>query len=132
MNVRNEGDREKFIRQFQKNTQIKVKDNEGLFTIVATHEDPRIARDYVNTLVRTYIEENVSSKRESSYGATRFLSDQIATFREKMNKAEEHVEDYKKSGAPLTTDESALLQENAALGRQRAAHEAANSSRCAM
>lgn len=118
MKVRNEADKEKLINQFQKNTQVKLKDNEkseeGLFTILATHEDPKIAQDYVNTLVRTYIEENVSSKRESSFGATRFLSDQISSFRDKMNQAEEQVEVFKRSqGVALTTDETALLQENA-------------------
>jgi succinoglycan biosynthesis transport protein ExoP len=115
MNVRNDGDREKLISQFQKNTQVKIKDNEGLFTVIATNEDPRLARDYVNTLVRTYIEQNVSSKRESSYGATRFLSDEINAFRDKMDKAEEKVDEYKRSqGVLLTSDQSVLLQENAA------------------
>jgi succinoglycan biosynthesis transport protein ExoP len=115
MKVRDDRERERLINQFQNNTQIKVKDDEGLFTILATNEDPRMARDYVNALVRTYIEENVSSKRESSYGATRFLSDQISAFRDKMESAEGKVEAYKRSqGTLLTTDESALLQENAA------------------
>ena len=107
-----EADIEKMVARFQKNLDIKLKDKEGLFIISFLHEDPRIARDFVNALVRRYIEENVSYKREESYGATKFLSEQVTTFKEKLDKAEAQVNDFRRQkGALLTNDEGALLKE---------------------
>jgi polysaccharide chain length determinant protein (PEP-CTERM system associated) len=102
---------EDLIKAFQKNTEIKVKDKD-LFIISFKHSNPRIARDYVNTLVRSYIEENVSSKREESYGATKFLSEQITTYKQKLEKAEAAVVDFKRQkGGVINLDEGRLLQE---------------------
>lgn len=100
---------EKLIEEFQKSTIIKIKDKEGLFTISFTHENPRIARDYINTLVRRYIEENISSKREESYGATKFLSEQIDTFKQKLDQSESQVNQFKQEkGALLATDPATI------------------------
>jgi polysaccharide chain length determinant protein (PEP-CTERM system associated) len=108
----NEADTEEMVAKFQKNLDIKLKDKEGLFIISFLHEDPRVARDFVNALVRRYIEENVSTKREESYGATKFLSEQVTTFKEKLDKADAQVNNLKRQkGALITTDEGAVLKE---------------------
>lgn len=113
MNVSRKGatDTEGLIKELQKRTTVKVKDKE-LFTITFIDSDPRVARDFVNTLVRLYIEENTSSKRGESYDATKFLSEQIDTFREKMEQAEARVNDYKRDkGGVIAVDEAKLFEE---------------------
>lgn len=101
---------EEMVKQFQKNVNIKVKDKEGLFIISYADTDPRLARDYVNNLIRRYIEENVSSKREESYGATTFLDEQIKKFREKMEKADAAVNEYRRrKGAELAQEGGNVL-----------------------
>ncbi len=112
VNKQNSGQLEKMIAEFQKNTDIKLKDNEGLFTITFTSENPRLARDYVNALVRRYIEENIASKREESYGATNFLGEQITTIKSKLDEAEAKANSYKRdNGGVLAQNEGALLAE---------------------
>ena len=102
---------EMLIKDLQRNTTVKVKDK-NLFTISFVHEDPRIARDFVNTLVRLYIEENISSKRGESYDATKFLSEQIDTFNVKLEKAEQEVNAYKREkGGIISIDEGKLFEE---------------------
>lgn len=103
---------EELIKEFSQNTEIKLKDKEGLFIITYVDNNPRIARDFVNTLVRRYIEENVSFKREDTYGATKFLSEQMQTFKEKLDKAESASNAYKsqKSGV-LSASETQLSME---------------------
>jgi polysaccharide chain length determinant protein (PEP-CTERM system associated) len=109
---RKDSDIEKMVAEFQKNLDIKLKNKDGLFIISFRHEDPRVARDFVNALVRRYIEENVSSKREESYGATKFLSEQVTSFKEKFDKAEAKVTEFKRQkGALLASDEGATLKE---------------------
>lgn len=112
VSLKSDAEIEGLIKQLQYMTYVKVKDKEGLFTIAFQHEDPRFARDYVNTLVRVYIEENISSKRGESYGATKFLSEQITTFKEKKDKAEAAVNKFKSDkGGMVNLDEGRLLQD---------------------
>jgi polysaccharide biosynthesis transport protein len=104
-------DTEALIKVLQQKTKVKVKDK-NLFTISFSHSNPRVARDFVNTLVRLYIEENISSKRGESYNATQFLTEQIGTFNEKLQKAEAEVNAYKRDkGGVIALDEGKLFQE---------------------
>ena len=107
-----EAELESLIKKLQEHTQIKIKDKEGLFVISFQDDDPKLARDYVNALVRRYIDENTSSKREESYGATKFLTEQLSTFREKLQKTEDEVNAFKRgAGAIATMDTSTLLKD---------------------
>jgi polysaccharide chain length determinant protein (PEP-CTERM system associated) len=103
---------EKMIREFQEKTDIKQKDKEGFFTITFTSENPRLARDYVNALVRRYIEDNITSKREESYGASSFLAEQIKTIKAKLEEAEARSNSYMRDrGGVLAQNEAAVLAE---------------------
>jgi len=82
---------ESFIMGLQKKTDCKLNKEDGLITISFTNSDPRFARDFVNILVRRYIEQNLSAKREESYGATSFISDQVASAKEKLDKVEAEI-----------------------------------------
>ena len=108
---KSESDSEELIKELQQNTKVKVRDK-NLFIISFTHSNPKVARDYVNTLVRLYIEGNMSSKRGESYDATKFLSEQIETFNEKLVKAEAEVNTYKRDkGGIISIDEGKLFEE---------------------
>ena len=102
---------EGLVKKFQANTQVKLKDQQ-LFTISFIDENPKVARDFVNTLVRIYIEQNMSSRRGESYDATKFLTEQIGTFNAKLEKAESEVNNYKRDkGGIISIDEGNLFQE---------------------
>lgn len=108
---KNENETEDLIKNLQQNTKVKVKDR-NLFTISFVDRNPRVARDFINTLVRLYIEENMSSKRGESYDATKFLTEQIDTFNKKLEKAETEVNNYKRDkGGVISIDEGKLFQE---------------------
>ncbi len=98
---RNPAQLEKLVRDVQSRIDIKLKDQEGLFIISYSDKNPRVARDFVNTLVRRYIEENISSKREESYGATRFLGEQIGTIKTKLEESEGKVKEYRERNSTL-------------------------------
>jgi len=115
MNLKSTSDAEleALIKKIQSNMTVKLpKEKESLFTISYQDSNPRLARDFVNTLVRRYIEENTSAKREDSYGATEFLLEQLKTFKEKLDKAENEVNSYKRSkGAMVSMDPAGLQKE---------------------
>jgi polysaccharide chain length determinant protein (PEP-CTERM system associated) len=100
-----------FIAELQKDTTVKMKDMD-LFVVSYRGEDPKFASDYINTLVRLYIEENVSSKREEAYGANRFLSEQIKFFKEKLDAVEGDVINFRKEkGVFVAVSETGIVEE---------------------
>jgi polysaccharide biosynthesis transport protein len=86
---------EKYFQDLQEKTDIRVevsktsqrKDVE-FFILSNKDHNPKFARDFVNALVRRYIEESLGSRRDQTFGANRFLSDQISMFRERVDKLE--------------------------------------------
>jgi polysaccharide chain length determinant protein (PEP-CTERM system associated) len=111
---------EALIKKVQTSTQIKIKDREGLFLISFQDKSPKIARDYVNALVRRYIDENTSSKREESYGATKFVSEQLASFKEKLDKSEEAANAFKSGPGSIANMDPSLLLKDINDSQQRA------------
>lgn len=102
---------ERYVNELQKNTVIRMKDMD-LFIVSYKDKDPKFASDYVNTLVRIYIEESLSSKREEAYGANRFLSEQIAFFKDKLDAAEKQVIDFRKDkGIFVSVNEGKIVEE---------------------
>lgn len=107
----NSANLEATINRLQRDTSVKMRNND-FFTISYVDDNPRMARDFINTLIKLYIEESGSSKRGESSGATQFLSEQIDTFKAKLEKAEADLNEYKrnKSGI-INIDEGSVSQE---------------------
>ena len=121
LNVKQQSDAqlEANIARLQKNTNVQLNAGEGLITISFTDSNPRLTRDYVNALVRRYIEDNLSNKREESSGATSFLLDQTASVKEKLDKAETEIGRLSaKNGAALASD-PVSMQTQIASAQQR-------------
>ena len=96
---------EGFIKRTQKMTQLDFSRSSGavdFFTISFRDKDPRFARDYVNKVVSKYIETIIGSKREDSFGANKFLLDQINQQKEKVGKLDAEI-------AVLKKDENIIL-----------------------
>lgn len=107
------------IASLRSRTNLQLNEKEGLITISFMDKNPRTTRDYVNALIRRFIEENLSVKREESYGATSFLSEQAASIKEKLDKTEAEISRVQSnSGAELSADPAAIQAEiNAAQQR---------------
>lgn len=104
--------REKQLRSMEENTQVRIMEREGLFSISFRNRDPQFARNYVNTLVKRYIEENSLSKREDSYDATEFVSEQMGEVKARLDKAESAVTAFKTGpGAAAAVDPGVLQKE---------------------
>lgn len=97
------------VSNLQKRTRINVK-GKDLFTVSITDPVPQFAQNFINTLVRTYVEENLSGKREETYGANRFLNEQLTHFKEKLDAAEDAIIAFRKEqGIFLSQDDASNL-----------------------
>jgi polysaccharide chain length determinant protein (PEP-CTERM system associated) len=98
------------VADLQKRTDIQFREREGLFTVSLVDPDPDFATDYINTLVRQYVEENIFAKREETYGANRFLDEQLVLVKSKLDQAENAIIEYRRSqGINTAVDERTLL-----------------------
>jgi succinoglycan biosynthesis transport protein ExoP len=102
MQGRTEAQIEGLIKSTQDRTQVTIEFSKSgsssvdLFTVSFRDRDPRFARDYVNKVVSKYIETTIGSKREGSFGANRFLLDQINQVKEKVGKLDAEITVLKK------------------------------------
>lgn len=109
--AKNDRELEEMVNRFQKGTDINIRGND-LFIVTFQDMDPQRAMEYVNALVRGYVESNVSSKREEAYGANRFITEQVKLYKDKVDKAEESIIAYRQSkGVYMSVDDRALITE---------------------
>ncbi|MDH4099360.1 MAG: chain length-determining protein [Nitrospirota bacterium] len=105
-------DFEKAITDFQSRTNIELKLKENIFMVSLQDENPRIARDYINTLVSKYVEMNVAAKKEEAFGASTFLDEQVAQAKANLDRVEQEIIEYRKlKGVYIAKDETSILGE---------------------
>lgn len=109
--TRSDREFEEMVTAFQERTRLTMK-GDDLFIVSLRDKDPKFARDYVNTLVRKYVEESLSSKKEEAYGATRFLEEQVAQGKERLDKIEQEIINYRKAkGIYISRNEQIIIDE---------------------
>ena len=99
-----------YITDLIKRTRINITRQMDRFTVSIVDENPQFAQRFINTLVGIYVEENTSSTRDETYGANRFLQEQIDSFKTKLEAAEDKIIEYrKKQGVYFSVDEGETL-----------------------
>ena len=88
---------EQLVKSYRKATKIENDANRSrrdvdMFTVSMRHENPVIARDYVNALVRLYIEESLSNRRDETFGTKKFLLEQVDILKQKISIIETDIE----------------------------------------
>jgi polysaccharide chain length determinant protein (PEP-CTERM system associated) len=109
--TKNTRELENMIVGFQQKTNITIKNND-LFIVSLRDHDPKLAMNFINTLIRKYIEENVSSKRNEAYGANTFIVEQVKLYKDKLEKADQAIIEYRqKKGVYMSVDDRALIND---------------------
>ena len=109
--ARNDAEIESMIEKLARDTNITESAKENLFTVSYTGKDPGMVQEYVNTLVEKYIETIISLKKKDAFGASRFLSEQIDYYKDKIAAIEGKLADFRrKEGIYLAINESALVR----------------------
>ncbi len=101
---------QRYLSKLKERIGLRIK-GEDLFIVSLVDIDPAFAQKFINTLVGKYVEENISAKRDETYGANRFLREQIEIFKGKLEKSEDAIIEFrKKQGIYFSVDERANLQ----------------------
>lgn len=100
------------VRSLQERTEIKISKGEDQFTVSLTDQDPAFAQTFINKLIGKYVEENISAKRDETYGANRFLDEQLVLFKRKLDESENKIIEFRRQqGVYLSVDENATVQQ---------------------
>jgi uncharacterized protein involved in exopolysaccharide biosynthesis len=109
-------DVESLVRGFQNATEIRVDMNSrnrqdvDVFIVSYTGRDPNLASNYVNTLIRRYITDNLSMKQEEASGANRFLLEQIDLFKKKIARTEAEIAGIRKNKSVVLNERLVVMQ----------------------
>ncbi len=94
---------EKLVQALRDATDVKIEMNRAqrsdmeMFTVSFRNGNATIARDYVNVLVRRYVEENLTHKRDETYGASKFIQEQINVYKDKISSIEADIAHLRRS-----------------------------------
>src|SRR5260370_12409750 len=93
------------VGAFRDGLNVRIIPNSRLVQISYTHPDPRLAAEIVNTLAKTFIEENFKTKYESVTQTSEWLSTELADLQLKVETSEEKLVRYQKERGILGVDE---------------------------
>jgi len=114
---------EELTEKLRKN--IKAAEAGRLTSIIRVsyqNTDPVLARDVVNTLVQSYLEQSIGFKSEEAGRAAAFVEEQLASLRGELDSAEKKLQAYKSSTGVMMLDSEAqaLIQKITEKERARA------------
>ena len=107
--TKNNAVQQRYVSELIDRIHLRIRGQE-LFIVTLVDKDPLFAQKFVNTLVGKYVEDNISSKREETYGANRFLGEQIETFKSKLEISEDKIIEFRnKNGIYFSVDEGSTI-----------------------
>lgn len=93
------------IARFQASLHVVPLPETRLVEIRYSDPDPQMAATVVNTLVQTFIEENIKAKFDSTMQASEWLSKQLGDLQLKVETSQEKILRYQKENGMLGVDE---------------------------
>lgn len=116
LQVENEAARERLLTVLAREVRI-VPQSRNLFTITYTDDDPRTARDVVQTLVTFFMEQANTGDQQQMQNARVFLNRQIASYEVQLRDAERRRADFRARYADLLPSDGGLSRLETARGR---------------
>ena len=94
--VRAQQSKGRLVKRYLANLTVKTEGNSYVLSVAYRSEDPSKAALIANTMVDTYLVEQVKTKAVAAQRATKFLTDRIVKLRKDLQEAEARVETYRK------------------------------------
>ena len=110
------------ILDIKKKVETEQEGNTDIINIIATSEDPDVARNLANTIAQVYKEEHIIDLNRRTFESKKYIERQLNSVRERTDKTEDAVRQFRESNKLISLDaqSSNLLMEAAKL---QAAHD---------
>ena len=94
-------DHEQLVDDLISQIKISTTGRDDLYTILYNNENPKLAKDVVQSFLTIFVEGSVGNKKQDSEQAVHFIDEQIKTYEEKLVAAENALKDFKIRNAGL-------------------------------
>jgi capsular exopolysaccharide synthesis family protein len=89
--------REEVLKKFARNVKTTLRRNTRLIDITVQNPNPQMAAQLANSLVENYLGQDALVQSNTTEGANTFLEKEAERQKEKLMKAEQDLQDYRKS-----------------------------------
>lgn len=86
---------ERQLDQLQQRLRIAGTHSNDIYTITYNHDDPRLARDVVQSLLTIFLEGSFKGKKNDTEQAITFIDEQIKIYEKRLVSAEDILKDFK-------------------------------------
>ena len=104
--------REKLVRQIEKNLTVRTSGNSRLLEVTYESPDPKGAADFANTLVSEFIELSQEERWKSAQGTADWLTSHLNIMKAQLEQSEAQLQDYARTSGLSFTSEKDNLAEN--------------------
>lgn len=94
-------DQEKLVKGLMDNIKLGTTGRDNLFTIHYNNQNPRLAKDVVQSLLTIFVEGGLGDKKQDSSSAIRFIDEQIQSYEEKLIVGENNLKAFKQKNIGL-------------------------------
>ncbi len=88
-------DHERLIKELMEKIKLGAAGRDNLFTIHYNNQNPRIAKDIVQSLLTIFVEGGLGDKKQDSSSAIRFIDEQIKVYEDKLIAGENNLKSFK-------------------------------------
>ena len=94
-------DREQQIKDLMDEIKMATTGRDNLYTILYSHENPKLAKDVVQSFLTIFVEGSLGDKKQDSASAVHFIEQQIKAYEEKLVLAENALKEFKRKNIGL-------------------------------
>ncbi|SFO16107.1 XrtA system polysaccharide chain length determinant [Nitrosospira briensis] len=88
-------DHERLIKDLMDKIKLGAAGRDNLFTIHYNSQNPKLAKDVVQSLLTIFVEGGLGDKKQDSSSAIRFIDEQIQSYEEKLIAGENNLKAFK-------------------------------------
>jgi polysaccharide chain length determinant protein (PEP-CTERM system associated) len=93
--VKDVKEQEKLVKELMGKIQLGTTGRDNLFTIHYNNQNPKLAKDVVQSLLTIFVEGGLGDKKQDSSSAIRFIDEQIQSYEEKLIVGENNLKAFK-------------------------------------
>jgi protein tyrosine kinase modulator len=93
--VKDVKEQERLVKDLMEKIKLATTGRDNLFTIHYNNQNPKLAKDIVQSLLTIFVEGGLGDKKQDSSSAIRFIDEQIKSYEEKLITGENNLKAFK-------------------------------------
>ncbi len=89
---------------------VEIEKNTNIVNIGFTSDVPELAKDYVNALAKSYIQETINNKAQAAEQTIKYIDDQLFDLSKKVTDAQKDLAGFKSANRGVSPDEISRIQ----------------------